>query len=89
MIMAGSWLRISAERVIRHPLRSGLVTLTFALGLASVVSIVGTIEGGRKAIGHDLEALGTDLIAMVNPLRLGSVAIGKPTTGQPIGVDHL
>ncbi|MEE2889032.1 MAG: ABC transporter permease [Planctomycetota bacterium] len=89
MIMAGSWLRISAERVIRHPLRSGLVTLTFALGLASVVSIVGTIEGGKKAIRHDLEALGTDLIAMVNPLRLGSVAIGKPTTGQPIGVDHL
>ena len=89
MIRVGSLIRSSTQNLLRHPLRSVLVSVTFALGLASVVSIVGTIEGGRRTIGHDLEALGTDLIAIVNPLRLGSVAIGKPTSGVPIGIDHL
>lgn len=89
MIRIGILLRNAILGLIRHPLRSILVTLTFALGLASVVAIVGTIEGGRKAISHDLEALGTDLIALVNPLRLGSVAIGKPTSGRLIDSEHL
>ncbi|MEC9477443.1 MAG: ABC transporter permease [Planctomycetota bacterium] len=89
MIKVRVLLRNSIQRLVRHPVRSVLVAFTFTLGLASVVSIVGTVEGGRKAIGHDLEALGTDLIALVNPLRLGSVAIGKPTSGKPIGNDHL
>ncbi|MGE4620202.1 MAG: ABC transporter permease [Planctomycetota bacterium] len=89
MIDLANTIRNAIQRVRRHPLRSILITMTFALGLASVVSIVGTIEGGRRAIGHDLEALGTDLIALVNPLRLGSVAIGKPTDGKPIAAEDL
>lgn len=89
MIQLVRHLLNACQRIRRHPLRSGLLALTFALGLSSVVSIVGTIEGGRTAIRHDLTALGTDLIAMVNPLRLGSVAIGIPTSGEPIGREHL
>ena len=77
-------IRDAFTRIARHRVRSILVTLTFVLGLASVISIVGTIEGGRKAIGHDLEALGTDLVALVNPISLGSVALGSVTEGDPI-----
>ena len=39
------------SRIIRHKVRALLMVLTFVLGLASVISIVGTIEGGRKAQG--------------------------------------
>ena len=82
-------IRDAFTRIARHRVRSVLVTLTFVLGLASVISIVGTIEGGRKAIGHDLEALGTDLVALVNPISLGSVALGAVTAGDPIVEEDL
>jgi hypothetical protein len=45
MSRRGVILQNSMMAIVRHPLRSFLVTTTFALGLASVVSIVGTIEG--------------------------------------------
>ncbi|MDE0961022.1 MAG: ABC transporter permease [Planctomycetota bacterium] len=77
-------IRNSVLSIVRHPLRSFLVVLTFALGLASVVAIVGTIEGGRRTISHDLEALGTDLVAVINPLKLGSLSIGVRTEGRPL-----
>ena len=57
MIQLVRHLLNACQRIRRHPLRSGLLALTFALGLSSVVSIVGTIEGGRTAIRHDLTAL--------------------------------
>ena len=77
-------LRDSWQSLVRHPLRSVLVATTFALGLASVVAIVGTVEGGRRAISHDLESLGTDLIALINPVRLGSLAVGVDAAGRPL-----
>ena len=52
-----SLLKDGMIRIQRSPMRSILVTLTFALGFSAVVAIVGTIEGGRRAIGNDLEAL--------------------------------
>ncbi|MGB1398048.1 MAG: ABC transporter permease, partial [Planctomycetota bacterium] len=77
------------SRIIRHKVRALLMVLTFVLGLASVVSIVGTIEGGRKAIGHDLEALGTDLVALVNPISLGTLSLGTSTEGVPVAEADL
>ncbi|MDG1454723.1 MAG: hypothetical protein P8R38_00805, partial [Planctomycetota bacterium] len=65
-------------------MRSILVTLTFALGFSAVVAIVGTIEGGRRAIGNDLEALGSDLLALVNPVELGTVSLGRVTEGSSV-----
>ncbi|OUU20088.1 MAG: hypothetical protein CBC13_11395 [Planctomycetia bacterium TMED53] len=82
-------LRDAYSRIINHKARSLLVTLTFVLGLSSVISIVGTIEGGRRAIEHDLEALGSDLIALVNPLKLGTVSMGIMTEGEPITSEDL
>ncbi len=84
MSRRGGALHSSMMAIVRHPLRSFLVTATFALGLASVVMIVGTIEGGRRAIAHDLDSLGSDLVAVINPLRLGSLAVGVATTGRPL-----
>lgn len=77
------------SRIIRHKVRALLMVLTFVLGLASVISIVGTIEGGRKAIGHDLEALGTDLVALVNPISLGTLSLGTSTEGVPVAEADL
>ena len=71
-------------RIRRSPMRAILVTLTFALGFSAVVAIVGTIEGGRRAIGNDLEALGSDLLALVNPVELGTVSLGRVTEGSPV-----
>lgn len=82
-------LRNSLLSIMRHRIRSLLVVSTFALGLASVVAIVGTIEGGRRAISHDLEALGTDLVALINPMRLGSLAIGVKTAGRPLEMEDV
>ncbi|MEO2150304.1 MAG: ABC transporter permease, partial [bacterium] len=82
-------LRNSLLAIVRHRMRSLLVVSTFALGLASVVAIVGTIEGGRRAISHDLEALGTDLVALINPLRMGSLAIGVKTAGRPLEMEDV
>lgn len=89
MSRRGVILQNSMMAIVRHPLRSFLVTTTFALGLASVVSIVGTIEGGRRAIAHDLDALGSDLVAVINPLRLGSLAVGVATQGRALNSDDI
>ncbi|MGE4613919.1 MAG: ABC transporter permease [Planctomycetota bacterium] len=89
MSRRGVILQNSMMAIVRHPLRSFLVTTTFALGLASVVSIVGTIEGGRRAIAHDLDALGSDLVAVINPLRLGSLAVGVATQGRALDSDDI
>ena len=79
-----SLLKDGMIRIQRSPMRSILVTLTFALGFSAVVAIVGTIEGGRRAIGNDLEALGSDLLALVNPVELGTVSLGRVTEGSPV-----
>lgn len=50
----------------RHKLRSALVLLTFALGFASVLITIGTVEGGRRSILASLDALGPDLIAVMH-----------------------
>ncbi len=77
------------SRIRKHKVRSLLVTLTFVFGLSSVISIVGTFEGGRRAIEHDLEALGSDLIALINPLKLGVVPLGTITAGEKIKAEDV
>jgi len=64
-------ISLTLTAIARHPMRAVLVSSTFAIGFASVLSIIATIEGGQRAIKHDLDALGTDLIACLNPIRVG------------------
>ena len=69
----------------RHPLRSFLVFLTFALGAASCIVTIAAVEGGRRSIINDLEGLGVDVIAALNPIRMGPVSLGDPSAqGNPI-----
>ena len=75
-------LREVALGIGRHPLRSLLVLFTFSLGFASVVATVATVEGGRRTIQNDLENLGVDVIAAINPLRVGPITIGDGSRGS-------
>ena len=60
----------------RHPLRSILVSCTFAIGFASVLVTIATVEGGRRSIREMLLGLGVDVIACFNPMEIGPVHIG-------------
>ncbi len=78
------WGRASIEALrglLRNPLRACLVLLTLALGYASVLVTVAAVEGGRRALRHDLESLATDVIACLSPGRLGPLSIGGAERG--------
>lgn len=61
--------------LLRHPGRSALLILTFALGFASVLAGVATMEGGRQNIRKDALALGVDVIACLNPVSVGPIQL--------------
>ncbi|MCI0651528.1 MAG: ABC transporter permease [Planctomycetes bacterium] len=65
----GVLLRDAAASLRRRPLRTTLVFLTFALGFTSALVTVGTVDGGSARIRGDLENLGPDMIAALNPVR--------------------
>ncbi len=81
-------MRESIIPILRHPGRSALLVLTFALGFASVIASVATIEGGRQTIRSDAMALGIDVIAALNPVTVGPVTlIGESRAGtRPVDV---
>lgn len=66
----GSVVRDTVTGIWRHPARSVLIALTFALGFASALVTVATVEGGRRTLRTDLRALGTDVIVALNPIHL-------------------
>ncbi|MFN0060664.1 MAG: ABC transporter permease [Planctomycetota bacterium] len=72
--MIRAWLQQPVREAVRalatHPLRSALIAATFAVGLASVLVVIGAVEGGRQAIVQTLNSLGIDVIAALNPLQL-------------------
>lgn len=61
--------------ILHHPGRSALLVLTFGLGFASVLTMVATIEGGRRSIHDDATALGVDIIACLNPVSIGPLPV--------------
>lgn len=81
-------ISLTMTAIFRHPIRSILVSSTFALGFASVLSIIATIEGGQRSVTHDLQALGTDLVACLNPIEVGPLPpLGTVEKGfRPIDV---
>jgi len=75
-------LRTAITAILRHPGRSTLLVLTFALGFASVLAVVATIEGGRRSIRSDVLSLGVDVVAALNPVDLGPLpALGSLAPG--------
>lgn len=67
-------LREALRAIGRNPLRAALVLATLALGYASVLVTVATVEGGRQALRHDLETLATDVVACLSPGRIGPLS---------------
>jgi putative ABC transport system permease protein len=50
--------------VLTHPLRSALTILGVAIGVTSVVSLMGIGEGARQAVVAQFKSLGTNVIAI-------------------------
>ncbi|HHX23522.1 MAG: ABC transporter permease [Tepidanaerobacteraceae bacterium] len=60
------WLaaRMAAHGIVAHPLRSALTILGVAIGVTSVVSLMGIGEGARQAVVAQFESLGSNVIAI-------------------------
>ncbi len=56
--------KMAAHGILSKPLRSALTILGVAIGVASVVSLMGIGEGARKAVVEQFESLGTNVISI-------------------------
>ncbi|MGI6704685.1 MAG: ABC transporter permease [Clostridia bacterium] len=54
--------RMAAHGILSKRLRSGLTILGVAIGVASVVSLMGIGEGARRAVIEQFESLGSDVV---------------------------
>lgn len=77
-------LREIWKGVRRNRVRSLLIFLTFTVGFASVLVTIGSVEGGRQSIRHDLTNLGLDMIVCLNPVRLGPLGVREARRGTRI-----
>lgn len=57
-------MKMALHGVVANPLRSGLTILGVAIGVASVVSLMGIGEGARKAVVEQFESLGKNVITI-------------------------
>ena len=56
--------QMGGHGILANPLRSALTILGVAIGVASVVSLMGIGEGARQAVVSQFESLGTNVIVM-------------------------
>lgn len=56
--------RMAAHGILSNPLRSALTVLGVAIGVASVVSLMGIGEGARKAVVEQFKSLGSNVIVI-------------------------
>ncbi|NMB33008.1 MAG: FtsX-like permease family protein [Clostridium sp.] len=56
--------RMAAHGILSHPLRSALTILGVAIGVTSVVSLMGIGEGARQAVVAQFESLGSNVISI-------------------------
>lgn len=56
--------QMAAHGVLAKPLRSALTILGVAIGVASVVSLMGVGEGARQAVMAQFESLGTNVVVV-------------------------
>lgn len=56
--------RMAWHGVLAHPLRSALTILGVAIGVTSVVSLMGIGEGARQAVVSQFKSLGSNVIAI-------------------------
>lgn len=56
--------RMAMQGVLSNPLRSALTILGVAIGVASVVSLMGIGEGARKSVVEQFKSLGSNVISV-------------------------
>lgn len=56
--------RMAAHGILSNPLRSALTILGVAIGVASVVSLMGIGEGARRAVVEQFQSLGSNVVVI-------------------------
>jgi putative ABC transport system permease protein len=79
---AADIFRLSFEALRRFPLRTSMLLLAIAIGVAAVVMLTGVAEGARRYITNEFAALGTNLVVV---LPGKSETAGAGATGMLIG----
>ena len=67
--------RFSGQSLRRYPLRTSMLLLAIAIGVASVITLTSVAEGARRFISGEFASLGTNLI-MVLPGRSDTAGAG-------------
>lgn len=75
-------VRLSFEALRRFPLRTSMLLLAIAIGVAAVVLLTGVAEGARRYVTNEFAALGTNLVVV---LPGKSETAGAGATGMLIG----
>ena len=74
--------RLAFQAIRRYPLRTSMMLLSVAIGVAAVVLLTGVGEGARRYVSGEFAALGTHLIVV---LPGKSETAGAGGTGTIIG----
>ena len=64
-MMARDVFRLSFQSLRRYPLRTSMLLLAIAIGVASVIVLTSVAEGGRRYISGEFSSLGTNLLIML------------------------
>jgi len=57
--------RLATQSVRRYPLRSGMMLLAIAIGVAAVVALTAVAEGARRYVTSEFSALGTNMLIVL------------------------
>jgi putative ABC transport system permease protein len=64
-MMARDVFRLSFQSLRRYPLRTAMLLLAIAIGVASVITLTSVAEGGRRYISGEFSSLGTNLLIIL------------------------
>jgi len=74
-MMTRDVIRLSSQSLRRYPLRSSMLLLAIAIGVASVITLTSVGEGARRYISGEFASLGTNLL-IVLPGRSDTAGAG-------------
>lgn len=74
-------LRLAAQSLIAHRLRSGLIVVAMAIGVTGVVSLTWLGNAARLYVSGEFESLGTNLVVVL-PGKSETVGGAPPLFGQ-------
>ena len=57
-------IRLALKNIIGNRLRSGLTILGLVIGIASVILLVGMVNGATQSINEDISSMGADVITV-------------------------